>query len=78
MTKPRKPVAVIAVQAPGSKVWHLQEHFKMERFSTICGKPFDDWTVEFGVQDDQRICKKCLRKLEAALGRNYRITDVSD
>ena len=71
-------VAVIAVQAPGSKVWHLQEHFSTQRFVTLCGKPFDDWTATFHIQDGDRLCKHCLRKLDDALGARYQIMDVGD
>jgi hypothetical protein len=79
MTKPCKPVAVIAVQAPGSKIWHLQESYNTLQDITICGKLIEeDWAQQFGLGDDDRLCKLCQRRLEAALGPNIRITNVRD
>lgn len=76
MAKGTPPVALIALKAPKSKVWHLQDALSTTECNTICGKSFQGWTVQCGLQDGDRLCKHCLRRLDDALGARYQIMDV--
>lgn len=72
-------VAVIAAKAQKSKVWHIQEPRMADYARTICGESTNPaWTAQCELDAGERVCKHCLRRLEAALGGRYRITDIGD
>ena len=79
MAKTSIPVALIFAKAPKSKVWHIQEPRMADYARTICGERTNlVWAVQCDLDDGERVCKHCLRRLEAALGGRYRITDIGD
>lgn len=82
MAKGTPPVVVIAAQAPGSKVWHIEQPAKLGIRFTACGKAIGTgdkyWVTTFNLQDGDRLCKHCLRKLEASLGGRCQIVRIGD
>ena len=65
-------------KATRSQVWHVMK--VGNEFVSICGKDRGDagGCAGFMVPDGERICSKCLHKLEKALGEAHRIVNVGD
>jgi len=62
----------------GSQVWHVIKELDCD--CTICGVSLIGTIVEgtLAVPNGERICSKCLHKLEKALGEAHRIVNVGD
>jgi hypothetical protein len=61
----------------GSQIWHVTT---TQALTSLCGKVLDYYrgVGTYAVPNGERICSKCLHKLEKALGEAHRIVNVGD